>query len=200
MRPEELGGGAVSAATTPASGRVYPIGEWSDVAIARHQGRRLARDAGFEASRAGAVAIVVSELASNIVKYGVRGEIEILVEPGEADGGGTDRGGTDRGLADRGLAERGEVGPRQAGMAGRNAAAITVIARDVGPPIHDLPTAMRDGHDDRGPIDAAALAQRGGLGTGLGAVARLADRLEVRQEEGRKQITATFSRRPARVA
>jgi anti-sigma regulatory factor (Ser/Thr protein kinase) len=192
VRPEELGSGAGPAATALASGRVYPIREWSDVAIARHQGRRLARDAGFEASRAGAVAIVVSELASNIVKYGVRGEIEIRVEPGGADGGG----------ADGGLADRAGAGPRQAGTAGRDAAtmAITVIARDVGPPIHDLPTAMRDGHDDRGPIDAAALAQRGGLGTGLGAVARLADRLEVRQEEGRKQITATFTRRPARVA
>jgi anti-sigma regulatory factor (Ser/Thr protein kinase) len=192
MRPEELGGGAVTAATPLASGRVYPISEWSDVAIARHQGRRLARDAGYEASQAGAVAIVVSELASNIVKYGVRGEIEIRIEPGGADGG----------WAEGGLADRVGAGPRQAGTAGRDAAAmaITVIARDVGPPIHDLPTAMRDGHDDRGPIDAAALAQRGGLGTGLGAVARLADRLEVRQEEGRKQITATFSRRPARVA
>lgn len=192
MRPEEVGGGAVSAATALASGRVYPICEWSDVAIARHQGRRLAHDAGFEASRAGAVAIVVSELASNIVKYGVRGEIEIRVEPAGADGDGAERDGADRG----------GPGARQAGIAGRDAAeaAITVIARDVGPPIHDLPTAMRDGHDDRGPIDAAALAQRGGLGTGLGAVARLADRLEVRQEEGRKQITATFTRRPARVA
>jgi anti-sigma regulatory factor (Ser/Thr protein kinase) len=200
VRPEELGGSAGPATTALASGRVYPIREWSDVAIARHQGRRLARDAGFEASRAGAVAIVVSELASNIVKYGVRGEIEILVEPAGADGGGADRGLADRAGRDRGLADRGGAGPRQAGMAARDVAAITVIARDVGPPIHDLPTAMRDGHDDRGPIDAAALAQRGGLGTGLGAVARLADRLEVRQEEGRKQITATFTRRPARVA
>jgi anti-sigma regulatory factor (Ser/Thr protein kinase) len=189
VRQEELGAGTGAGATL-ASGRVYPIREWSDVAIARHQARRLARDAGFEARRAGAVAIVVSELASNIVKYGVRGEIEIQVDPGAADRGGADEGGADRGWG----------GPRQAGVAGMAGASITVMARDVGPPIHDLPTAMLDGHDDRGPIDAAALAQRGGLGTGLGAVARLADRLEVRQEEGRKQITATFSRRPARVA
>jgi anti-sigma regulatory factor (Ser/Thr protein kinase) len=66
------------------------------------------------------------------------------------------------------------------------------VARDVGPPIHDLAIAMLDGHDDRGPIDPALLAQRGGLGTGLGAVARLADGLEVRQETGGKQIIATF--------
>src|SRR5258708_23472598 len=49
-------------------------------------------------------------------------------------------------------------------------------------------------------VTGIGLALLGGLGTGLGAVARLADRLEVRQEAGGKQIIATFSRRPARVA
>jgi anti-sigma regulatory factor (Ser/Thr protein kinase) len=145
--------------------RAYAIREWSDVAIARHQARRLAREHGFEPRRAGELAIVVSELASNIVKYGVRGEIALH-------------------LAAAGAAE----------------AAVTVVARDVGPPIHDLPTAMLDGHDDHGPIDPATLVHRGGLGTGLGAVARLADRLEIRQEGGGKQIIATFSRAAARGA
>jgi anti-sigma regulatory factor (Ser/Thr protein kinase) len=139
--------------------RVFAVGEWSDVAITRHQARRLAREHGVEPRRAGEVAIVVSELASNIVKYGVRGEIALHVAAG--------RGG---------------------GMA------LTVVARDVGPPIHDLAVAMLDGHDDHGPIDPALLAQRGGLGTGLGAVARLADGLEVRQQSGGKQIIATFFR------
>jgi len=101
---------------------------------------------------------VVSELASNIVKYGVRGEIALHVAAAGGDG-----------------------------------ILLTVVARDVGPPIHDLATAMLDGHDDRGPIDPATMAQRGGLGNGLGAVARLADSLEVRQETGGKQIIATFS-------
>ena len=46
--------------------------------------------------------------------------------------------------------------------------------------------AMTDGYDDRGPIDPALILRRGGLGTGLGAVARLADRLDYREEpEGR---------------
>jgi len=139
--------------------RVFAVGEWSDVAITRHQARRLAREHGVEPRRAGEVAIVVSELASNIVKYGVRGEIALQVAAGA--GGGL---------------------------------ALTVVARDIGPPIHDLPTALLDGHDDRGPIDPALLAQRGGLGTGLGAVARLADGLEVRQESGGKEIIATFFR------
>jgi anti-sigma regulatory factor (Ser/Thr protein kinase) len=146
--------------TAAATRHVFPVGEWGDVAIARHQARRLAREHGAEPRRAGEVAIVVSELASNIVKYGVRGEIAIHVV--------TSAGGGD--------------------------ARLTVVARDIGPPIHDLATALRDGHDDRGPLDAAALVQRGGLGTGLGAVARLSDNLEVRQDAGGKQIIATFSR------
>jgi anti-sigma regulatory factor (Ser/Thr protein kinase) len=139
--------------------RVFAVGGWTDVAIARHQARRLAREHGIEPLRAGEVAIVVSELASNIVKYGVRGEIAIHFA---ATAGGEMR--------------------------------LTVVAQDVGPRIHDLATALRDGHDDRGPIDAAAIAQRGGSGNGLGAVARLADRLEVRDLERGKQIIATFSR------
>jgi anti-sigma regulatory factor (Ser/Thr protein kinase) len=139
--------------------RLFAVADWSDVAITRHQARRFAREHGIEPRRAGEVAIVVSELASNIVKYGVRGEIALHVTA--AAGGGM---------------------------------VMTVQARDTGPPIQDLATAMLDGHDDRGPIDPAVMARRGGLGTGLGAVARLADSVEVRQEPGRKQITAIFSR------
>ncbi len=153
--------------------RVFAVGDWGDVAIARHQARRLARDHGVEPRRAGEVAIVVSELASNIVKYAGRGEIALCVT-NMAAGSGAAGGGGDFDAA--------------GGMV------LTVQARDAGPPIHDLEVAMRDGHDDRGPLDPAAMAQRGGLGTGLGAVARLADSFEVRQEAGGKQITATFSR------
>lgn len=160
------GGGETSFAgllleSDPAVG-FYQIREWADVAIARHQARRLARDHGLGPRRAGEVAIVVSELASNIVKYGVRGDITIEL-----------------------------ASPPAAG------AAVTVVARDIGPPIRDLEVALRDGHDDRGPIDPAELVQRGGLGTGLGAVARLTDRLEVRQQAAGKEITARFGSRPA---
>ena len=116
------------------------------------QARRLARSCGLAAKRAGELAIVVSELASNIVKHGIRGEIVIAHESGE----------------------------------------IRVDARDVGPPIRDLKLAMTDGYDDQGPIDPALFLRRGGLGTGLGAVARLADRVEYREEEGGKVVTARF--------
>jgi len=153
--PAEPGLGTATAATH----RVFAVDGWNDVAIARHQARRLAREHGTSPRRAGEVAIVVSELASNIVKYGVRGEITLHVATTAAGG-----------------------------------VALTVVARDVGPPIHDVATALRDGYDDRGPLDAAALARRGGLGTGLGAVMRLADSVEVRQEPGGKQIIATLAR------
>ncbi len=138
---------------------VYPVREWADVAIARHQARRMAREHGLPPRRAGEVAIVVSELASNIVKYGVRGEVAVAIDTRPAA-----------------------------------AAMVVVTARDAGPPFHDLATALRDGHDDSGPIDPAMMVRRGGLGTGLGAVLRLADHLEVRQRADGKEITASFSR------
>ena len=121
------------------------------------QARRLARSMGLAPKRAGELAIVVSELASNIVKHGIRGEIVIAHDS-------------------------------QTKPAGE----IRVDARDIGPPIRDLQLAMTDGYDDRGPIDPALFLRRGGLGTGLGAVARLADRVEYREEEGGKVVTARF--------
>lgn len=137
--------------------KVFAIQGRSDVVVAGSQARRLARDHGFSARRAMEVAIVVSELASNIVKHGVRGDISILADPG--------------------VSPRGEI---------------VVVARDVGPPIRDLQLAMTDGYDDTGPIDPALILRRGGLGTGLGAVARLADRVEYKEEKDGKAITARF--------
>jgi anti-sigma regulatory factor (Ser/Thr protein kinase) len=140
--------------TEAVRGRQFLIRERSDVVVASSQAGRLARDFGFGPRRAQELAIVVSELASNIVKHGVRGEIVLTLHspPGE----------------------------------------VSVEARDVGPPIRDFEIASTDGCDDRGPIDPALILRRGGLGTGLGAVARLADRVEYREEEGSKSITAWF--------
>ncbi|HEY3566839.1 MAG TPA: ATP-binding protein [Thermoanaerobaculia bacterium] len=139
----------------PSETRSFAIQGRSDVVVAGSQGRRFAVRHGFDVRRATELAIVVSELASNIVKHGVRGEIRLLWN-----------------------SETGEI---------------AVEAHDVGPPIHDMQLAMTDGYDDRGPIDPALILRRGGLGTGLGAVARLADRLEYREEEGGgKVLTAWF--------
>ena len=138
----------------PVETRSFAIQGRSDVVVAASQGRRFAVRQGFDVRRATEIAIVVSELASNIVKHGVRGEIRLLWNP-----------------------ETGEIAAE---------------AHDVGPPIRDLKLAMTDGYDDRGPIDPALILRRGGLGTGLGAIARLADRLEFRVEAGGKVLTARF--------
>jgi serine/threonine-protein kinase RsbT len=141
----------------PAETRAFPIRERSNVVVAASQSRRLAVTAGLSARRAMELAIAVSELASNIVKHGIQGEIRITWDPDALPHG-----------------------------------ELIVEAHDVGPPIHDLEMAMTDGYDDRGPIDPALILRRGGLGTGLGAVARLADRVEYRQKEGGKVVTARF--------
>ncbi|HEY0555424.1 MAG TPA: ATP-binding protein [Thermoanaerobaculia bacterium] len=138
--------------------RAFIIQDRTSAVVAASQAQRFALRCGLPARRATEMAIVVSELASNIVKHGVRGEIRLRW--------------------DSGVPPHGEI---------------TVEAHDVGPPIHDLEMAMTDGWDDRGPIDPAHTLRRGGLGTGLGAVDRLADKLEYRDEEGGgKVITARF--------
>jgi anti-sigma regulatory factor (Ser/Thr protein kinase) len=67
---------------------------------------------------------------------------------------------------------------------------IAVIATDIGGPIHDWATALRDGHDDRGPIDPARLLKRGGIGAGLGAVIRFTHGLSVEPERAGKRLRA----------
>jgi anti-sigma regulatory factor (Ser/Thr protein kinase) len=145
----------------PVETRVFAIRGRSDAIVTASQARRFALLFGMPVRRATELAIVVSELASNIVKHGIRGEIRLAHDP--------------------------EVPPR---------GEITVEAHDVGPPIRDLQMAMIDGYDDQGPIDPALLLRRRGLGTGLGAVARLADRLEYHEkaagEEAGKVLTARF--------
>ena len=141
------------------SGRVFPIQGRSDVVSVSSHARRAAREFGLGARRSEELGIVVAELASNIVKHGIRGEIVLTLDPDAPPQG-----------------------------------EITVEARDVGPPIRDLQLAMTDHHDDQGPIDPALLLRRGGLGTGLGAVGRFADRVEYRQEEDGKTVTARFFR------
>jgi anti-sigma regulatory factor (Ser/Thr protein kinase) len=144
----------VSVAEQRAVSAVYPMRGQADVVVARRAAQRLGTAVGLSRQRATEIAIVVSELATNIVKYGVRGEVALAWEAG----------------------------------------AFTVVAKDVGPPIHDMESALADGCDDRGPIDPALFAGRGGLGNGLGAVVRLADRFECRQDAGGKEITVSFFR------
>jgi len=140
------------------SGRAFPIQERGDVVGVSTRARRLAREFGLGSRRSEELAIVVSELASNIVKHGIRGEIVLTFDSSHGE--------------------------------------IIVEAWDAGPPIRDFQLAATDHYDDQGPIDPALILRRGGLGTGLGAVVRFADRVEYREEPGGKTVTARFFRKP----
>lgn len=61
----------------------HPVSQEVDVYTARRVIREYAETLGFSRIRAGELSIVVSELASNIVKYGVRGEIrwDVIQDP-----------------------------------------------------------------------------------------------------------------------
>jgi anti-sigma regulatory factor (Ser/Thr protein kinase) len=125
--------------TKPVGALRFQIRHPVDLYEPRRVVRDLASSAGFTRQDGQELAIVISELVSNILKYGLRGNIELEVASG----------------------------------------AIHIVARDEGPPFHDLQLALRDGYNDRGPIDPASLLKRGGIGTGLGAVVRMTDSFRV---------------------
>jgi anti-sigma regulatory factor (Ser/Thr protein kinase) len=139
--------------------RVFPVTHREDAVLIAPQARRLARLFGLDVRRAAEIAIVASELASNIAKHGIRGDLTIILDD--------------------------DTPPR---------GAVTLLARDVGPPIQDLQTAATDGCDDRGPIDPSLLLRRGGLGTGLGAILRLSDRFDYQDLPEGKEIAVRFFR------
>ncbi len=79
------------------------------------------------------------------------------------------------------------------------AAFFEIVAHDEGPQFHDLSSALRDGHDDRGPIDPGAVIRRGGLGTGLGTIVRLTHSLSVEPESvGKRIIVRRYATEPPR--
>jgi anti-sigma regulatory factor (Ser/Thr protein kinase) len=133
---------------------LYRIRESLDVYAPRQAVGALAKQLGFRSNECAELAIVVSELCSNIVKYGVRGSIELQPIEDPTSGLG-----------------------------------ISIVAHDVGPPFHDWAMALQDGCDDRGPIDPGELLRRGGLGIGLGAVARLTHSLQVETGSDGKRIS-----------
>ena len=66
---------------------------------------------------------------------------------------------------------------------------LRIAVEDDAPPF-DLERALPDGHDARGTIDPALLFGRRGIGTGLGAVARLSDELRLEPTESGKRLVA----------
>jgi anti-sigma regulatory factor (Ser/Thr protein kinase) len=140
------------------------VREALDVYALREAVTKLATELGFRRRECTELSIVVSELCTNIVKYGVRGSLEVERHVDAVQGVG-----------------------------------IAIIAHDIGPAFHDLEMALRDGCDDRGPIDPVLLMKRGGLGNGLGAVRRLTDFLTVDyNSEGKSIRVLRYLRRPPR--
>lgn len=54
---------------------VFQVGELGEISAARRAGVDLARRLGFDETRAGKLALIITEAATNVVKHAVRGEI-----------------------------------------------------------------------------------------------------------------------------
>jgi anti-sigma regulatory factor (Ser/Thr protein kinase) len=121
------------------------ISHVSDVGAARRSGQPLAEQLGMGETRAGQLAIVITEAASNIIKHAGEGRLRVTMA---AHGG-----------------QR----------------CIEVLALDNGPGIGNLAQSMLDG-----------VSSAGTAGTGLGAMRRLADQLDVYAPAGKG--TALFAR------
>jgi anti-sigma regulatory factor (Ser/Thr protein kinase) len=126
----------------------------SDIAAARRLGQRMAQELGFDETRAGQLAIVITEASTNMLKHA--GEGTILLTPLRA------------------AAVAGAAGADgYAGAAGFPGAAdaatgVEVLACDKGPGIANLGQALRDG-----------VSSAGTAGTGLGALKRLSHHFDV---------------------
>lgn len=123
------------------------VADETAVFAARSMMRAFAGKIGFAHEVIEELVVVVSELASNILKYGRRGYIELSE------------------------IERG----------------IEIVAHDESPTF-DLIGSLRDGYDSKGKLDPATVYGRRGIGAGLGAVARLSDRVEQFAEGTGKRI------------
>lgn len=76
---------------------------------------------------------------------------------------------------------------------------VEIRACDGAPPIPDLELAQRDGHTAGGPISAEEMLRRRGIGSGLGAVARLGDSLlQLPDGPGKCLVVTRYRVRPRR--
>ncbi|MFC7515842.1 ATP-binding protein [Herbaspirillum sp. GCM10030257] len=66
---------------------VFQVGELGEIAAARRAGVDLARQLGFDETRAGKLALIITEAATNVVKHAVRGEIMLRTISENADYG-----------------------------------------------------------------------------------------------------------------
>ncbi|HET9229488.1 MAG TPA: ATP-binding protein [Thermoanaerobaculia bacterium] len=68
--------------------RIFPVRALGDVLIVRKRAQELGIQYGLGARRATEMAIAVSELATNIVKYGVHGEVVLVLDDDAGTRGG----------------------------------------------------------------------------------------------------------------
>ena len=115
--------------------KIIPISDASQAPEARRVGLRLAESLEWDATAAGKLGIVITEIGTNLVKHAQGGEIHLQT-----------------------CTRNGSTG-------------IEVIAFDRGPGIASLERCLRDGYS------TAATA-----GTGLGAIARLADEFDIHSQ------------------
>jgi anti-sigma regulatory factor (Ser/Thr protein kinase) len=145
--------------------REHPVEHHADVITVQRAARDFARALGFAVRESIEISIVASELASNIVKYGVRGSVRLDAVNDPEKGAG-----------------------------------VRLIAFDRGPAFHDFDMALRDGCDDKGRIEPASFIGRGGIGAGLGAVARLSDELGWEPDRAGKRVWAIrYAKRPKKL-
>jgi anti-sigma regulatory factor (Ser/Thr protein kinase) len=109
--------------------RTFEISEPSQVAEVRRFTNGLAEDAGFNESQAGGVALVTTELATNLLKHASRGEIVVrpMVERGIA---GMELLALDKGSGIANVAESLRDGYSTAGTAGTGLGAIARLAAE----------------------------------------------------------------------
>jgi anti-sigma regulatory factor (Ser/Thr protein kinase) len=108
---------------------IFEISESSHVAQVRRFTTELAEDSGFNESQAGAVALVTTELATNLLKHARDGEIVVrpIVERGIA---GVELLALDKGSGIANLAESLRDGYSTAGSPGTGLGAITRLAAE----------------------------------------------------------------------
>ena len=107
----------------------FAIGEPSEIAAARRAGTTLARRIGFDDVRAGQLAIVISEAATNIVKHAGHGEI-LLRKVTRGGASGIEVLAIDKGPGMRNVAQYMEDGQSTAGTYGVGLGAIRRLSQE----------------------------------------------------------------------
>ncbi|HMA91245.1 MAG TPA: ATP-binding SpoIIE family protein phosphatase [Polyangiaceae bacterium] len=110
------------------SHRAFPIVDPSDAGEVRRIAVGLASSAGFDQSDAGRVALVVTEVATNILKHAVKGQMLLRKLPEEGGGPGLEVIGLDKGRGMEDVARCMRDGFSTAGSPGTGLGAISRLA------------------------------------------------------------------------